>query len=254
AVAGGRLLEVGDEGGTTADQLAEAIGPSTAGVLYPAHLEGADGTLHLSDVVAVAREKGVAVVVDAAYQVYPLDRMTDLIRSGASAVCFSAKYMGGPNSVGFLCGRSDLVRAASFNGFMAYEIEDNSCFGRGFKVDRQEVVAMVVVLREWFALDHQERLRLQERRFQVIAEALSGLPHVRTEQGWQGRLPWMVMRVTLDEGELGKTADEIVQALRAEDPSIWVRGDDNSLLLAVVTLNEGEEHLVAQRLRETLRG
>ena len=30
-------------------------------------------------------------------------------------------------------------------------------------------------------MDQEERLREQERRFQVIAEALAGLPHLRTE-------------------------------------------------------------------------
>ncbi|MFQ5872592.1 MAG: aminotransferase class V-fold PLP-dependent enzyme [Dehalococcoidia bacterium] len=252
-VPGGRLREVGNERGTTADQLAAAIGPSTAGILYPAHLEGTEGTLPLADVVAIARDRNIPVLVDAAYQVYPLERMKGVVQSGADSVCFSAKYMGGPNSAGFLCGKKPLVEAAALNAFIAYEMEDNNCFGRGFKVDRQEVVATVVVLREWFKLDHRERLRVQEMRFQVIVEALGGLPHVQTEQVWEKTLPWMTLNITLDENALGKTAAGVEQALRSGDPAIWLRADGNTLHMASHTLNPGEEHIVAERLREALR-
>lgn len=253
SVVGGRLIEVGDDQGTTANQMDEAIGSGTAGILYVAHLEGTDGTLSLSEVIGIAKERNVSVLVDAAYQVYPLDRMTGLAQSGADSVCFSAKYMGGPNSVGFLCGRKEFVEAASLHGFTSFELEQNRAFGRGYKVDRQEVVALVVVLREWFALDHQERNRVQEQRFQVIAEALGDLPNVRVEQGWHDRLPWMVLKVILDQAALGKTAAQVADQLRESDPSIWLRVEGDTIPLAVNTLAEGEEHLVARMLREALK-
>jgi L-seryl-tRNA(Ser) seleniumtransferase len=46
-----KLTEVGDDGGTTADQLAETLEADTAGVFFPAHLEGMDGTRPLADVL-----------------------------------------------------------------------------------------------------------------------------------------------------------------------------------------------------------
>jgi L-seryl-tRNA(Ser) seleniumtransferase len=249
AVPGGRLKAVGDAHGTTVAQLAAALGPRTAGILYPAHMEGTEGTLSLDEVLTITRQKGVAVLVDAAWQVYPLERMTSLARKSDLA-CFSAKYMGGPQSAGFLCGRKALVEAAGLHGFIAYETEDNSCFGRGYKIDRQEVVATAVALREWFALDHGERLRIQEQRIGVIAEALKGLSHLRTEDVRQWS-PWRHLRVILDE-ELGVTAAEVEEALRTGEPSIRVRLENNSLILSAHTLNEGEESMVAQRLREAL--
>ena len=160
-VAGGRLVEVGDYEETTATQFAEAIGPKTAGILYPAHLEGTEGTLPLREVVSIARDNGIAILVDAAFQVYPLERMTG-IAGTADLVCFSAKYMGGPNSVGFVCGRKPWVETAALHGFIAYE-EDSRSLGRGYKLDRQEVVAAVVAIQEWFVMDHRERFRAQER-------------------------------------------------------------------------------------------
>ena len=71
SVPGGKLVEVGDENGVTRSQFEEAIGPDTAGALYPAHMDGMEGTLSLAEVISISEARGIAVVVDAAFQVYP---------------------------------------------------------------------------------------------------------------------------------------------------------------------------------------
>ena len=205
-VSGAHMTEVGDDDLTTPKQLAQAIGPSTGGIVYAAHQEGEPGILPLSEVVSIAQETDIAVIVDAAYQVYPLERITELVNSGADIVCFSAKYMGGPNSTGFLCGSKEAVQAAALNGFMAFETEKNRNLGRGYKIDRQEVVAVVAVLREWLEMDHGARLAHQDRRFQVVAESLTGLPHIDVTQGWYDRYCSMEMKINIDEQALGRTA------------------------------------------------
>ena len=124
--------------------------------------------------------------------------------------------------------------------------------GRGYKIDRQEVVATVAVLREWLEMDHSARLTDQDRKFQVVAEGLAGLPHVEIEQGWYDRYCSMEMKITLDEQALGRTAASVEQALREGDPSIWLWLEGSSLKLGVDTLLPGEEHLLARRLREEL--
>lgn len=253
-VSGARLVEVGDEDGTTASQFEEAINSGTAGIVYAAHQEGDPGIWPLSEVVALARDKGLGVLVDAAYRIYPLDLIIDLVQSGADVVCFSTKYMGGPNTAGFLCGRADAVEAARLNGFMAWEVEDNRNFGRGYKMDRGDIVATVVALREWLDLDHAERLRQQERRFEVIAEALTGLPHLRTEQGWFDGYCSMEMKVFLDEAPLGRSVTQVEQALRGGEPGIWVWDEGDALKIGVDMLQEGDEYVLARRLREELGG
>ena len=251
-VSGARMIEVGDDDQTTPNQLVQAIGPSAGGIVYAAHQEGEPGVLPLSEVVSIAKEAGIAVIVDAAYQVYPLERITELVNSGADIICFSAKYMGGPNSTGFLCGNKEAVRAAALNGFMAFETEKNRNLGRGYKIDRQEVVAVVAVLREWLEMDHDARLADQDRRFQVVAESLAGLPHIDITQGWYDRYCSMEMKITIDEQALDRTAASVEQALREGDPCIWLWLEGSSLKLGVDTLLEGEEHILARRLREEL--
>ena len=65
-------------------------------------------------------------------------------------------------------------------------------------------------------------------------------------------LPWIIFRISLDEGPLGKTTRGVEQTLKDGDPSIWTRTEDGYLYLASNMLEEGEEHVVAERLREVL--
>jgi len=92
SLTGAQLVAVGDAGGTGSGQLAEAIDGRTAAVLIPAHLDGADHTVVLSKVCAIAHAGGVPVVVDAAYMNFPPARMGTFTKQGADLVCFSAKY------------------------------------------------------------------------------------------------------------------------------------------------------------------
>ena len=254
SVAGGKLVEVGEEHGTTAEQLEAAIGPATAGILYLAHVEGPEGILSLPEVVGIAGRKGVAVLLDAAFEVYPLERMREVITSGADLVCFGGKYFGSANSTGVLCGRKEMVEAATLNNFISFE-KDNRGLGRGYKVDRQEVICTVVALKEWFTMNHEERYSVEERHLETIAKGLAGIPHVKTQSVWIGgkyREPWKNLRIDLDEATQGKTAASIGETLREDDPSIWVRVNGNQIYVAPHTLREGEDKVIAERLRQLL--
>src|SRR5579884_2521791 len=134
-IVGARLVEVGDEEGTTAEQLEAAIGPRTACVLYCARLQGQPGVLSLSEVVETAHRRDVPVLVDAAGEVFPLDYMRSFPKSGADLVGHGSKYFGGPNSAGILCGRRDLVESASIQGFIGFESTGSRSFGRPLKLD-----------------------------------------------------------------------------------------------------------------------
>ncbi len=60
------------------------------------------------------------------------------------------------------------------------------------------------------------------------------------------------VQITLDEGALGKTAAQVSEALKAGDPSIWVLQANNTLLVSVSQLMDGEEEIVAERLKAEL--
>lgn len=251
--AGAKLIEVGDEQGTTPDQLAAAIGPQTAGIFFFARGERILGTLRLAQVVEIAQAAGLPVLVDAAGEVYPLERLRGLPQSGAGLVCYGAKYLSSANSTGILCGQAGLVSAARLNSFTGYESQNNRSIGRGYKVDRQEIVATAVALREWLETDHEERFQQQAARIETITRRLADLPHVTTRNLWpEEQGPWMRLHIAYPVERVGKNNQEIAAALKAGNPSIWVRPEGEGLTVEVHTLRPGEEQIVADALHQHL--
>ena len=251
-IVGTKLVEVGDESGTTREQLNASLGPDVANVLYPAHLEGRPGTLSLPEVLDAAHARGVPVLVDAAGQVYPISRFKSYTRMGADLVCFGAKYFGAPHSSGILCGRRDLVEAAVPQGFIGFETAaDRRSIGRPLKLDRQEIIAVVAALQEWMAMDHEQRLADHERSLQSIARKLEGLPGVRLDYVREVGAAPLRLRVAIDPAARRDTA-AVVAALREGTPAVHVNVEPGGLLLNPATLHAGDEQIVGDRLRALL--
>jgi hypothetical protein len=60
------------------------------------------------------------------------------------------------------------------------------------------------------------------------------------------------LRIALDEGALGKTVAEIAAALKDGDPSIWVRAQQDAIVVSVRTILDGDVQAIANRLKELL--
>ena len=165
-VPGGVLVEVGDEDGTTEEHIEAAISERTAGIHYlagglyedPGLREERTDIVPFSRLVALARRHGLPLVVDAAGQVYPTERLSLYARGGADLVGYGGKYFEGLNTSGLLVGANpELVRLAYRHSFVGFEYEQKRVFGRSMKMDRQTVIATYVALREWLATDHEAR-------------------------------------------------------------------------------------------------
>ena len=73
-------------------------------LFVPPSFDGHHGAVPLTDVGAIGRERGIPTFVDAAYMNYPTEMMGSFNAKGADLVSFSAKYFGGPNGGGLVCG------------------------------------------------------------------------------------------------------------------------------------------------------
>jgi D-glucosaminate-6-phosphate ammonia-lyase len=250
-IVGAKLLEVGDEAGTSGEQIEKAIGARTAAILYPdVFWVPKEETVLLPDLLKIAHARGVPVIVDAASRVYPVEDMKAYAKLGVDLVCFGGKYFGAPNSSGILAGKRDLVEAAALQGFVGYEVLDSHGFGRPFKLDRQEVVAVAVALGEWMEMDHEARLREYGRRARRIAEAIEGIPGVNVEAGESAS--WQSLRITIDAAVRGKTSKDVVDALKAGDPIVWVNLWEDTIAVYVGTVDERDDAVLASRLREAV--
>lgn len=253
---GAKLIEVGSTNGTRVDQLEAAIGPETAAILHPAHLDGKPGTLALEDVVRIAQARGIPVIVDAAYLNYPTTIMGDFMRRGADLVCISAKYFGGPNAGGFILGRKGLIEAVSNVHFTRYESGKYLKLGRPLKMDRQTVIAVLVALEEWLAMDHAARFAQYERQVGMLKERLSGLKGLKLEPKcftMDERFidePVNCLLVTFDKAT--KSASEVARALEDETPSILAIQEGDRIGFVVDVLADDEVNHIGERLSALL--
>ena len=254
---GARLVEVGDETGCTTDQLEQAIGPNTAAIAYFQQTTWDDSVLTLEDTASVGRRTGVPVIADAASQIYPLDRFRETAQT-ADLACFGGKYYGGATDTGLVAGRRDLIDAVAAQGFAEtipygdIPAGHGYAFGRGMKVARQDVVAMVVALEGWFLMNHEDRIGEYERKMSVIQSGLAGISYVEASP-----IPHDSYLVTQLQVRIGsdsvKSAQEVVDELDAGTPRIKVRfAGGDSFTIVPHTLNEGEEDILAERLSSVL--
>ena len=253
-IAGAHIVEAGDPNGLTMEQLAAAIGPETAAVHYFAQ-STAPGTPPIEAVVETAHAAGKPVIVDAAGLTYPLDNLRRFARAGADLVCYAAKYFDGPHSTGMIVGRRDLVDCAAVNGFVGFETSGAYTIGRPMKVDRQEIFACVVALREWLAMDHEARLSRYAADVDTILDTLRDVPGIEAYRISEHETPSAStregVRIVLGAGAT-TTAQALFEALRDGEPSIWVRTYANQVQVAVGFLADGEAEIVARRLGEVL--
>ncbi|MCA1555021.1 MAG: aminotransferase class V-fold PLP-dependent enzyme, partial [Chloroflexi bacterium] len=112
-VAGGKIVEAGRDDGCTVDELSDAIGENTAAIFFLSEWTGT--TFSIADVVSVARQFGVPVVVDAAGRLDNPHHLTEYVAQRPDLICFSGgKHIRGPQASGFVCGRRDLIAAIAF--------------------------------------------------------------------------------------------------------------------------------------------
>ena len=249
---GGKLVKVGDGRGCTLEQIEAAIGPNTAAVEYYVGYPGDADVPTLQQTVDAAHRHGVPLIADAAAIVYPLDRFVTTARA-ADLVCFGGKYVGGPNAAGYVCGRKDLVDAVVANGFVEFH-GDGQGFGRGMKMDRGQIVALVNAVDSWVTTNHEDRLADVEQRLVRMNDALSELPMFDGEI--VERFPLYFgysLRARIDTEAVGKTVPEMAEDLYEENPRIWILPlDDETVELNVYALNDGEDQIVIDRVTNAL--
>lgn len=276
--AGARLVEVGfneivSGAGvrrTEAWEYAAAFSPRTAGVLYV--LTGG-ACPPLAEVVEVAHAHHLPVIVDAAGELPPRQNLRALPTSGADLVAFSGgKAIRGPQATGILCGHKELISSAALQ---MLDMDDHAelwdppaelilrervpglprhGIGRGFKVSKEQIVALLVALRAFAAGDYDRQNAGYRRCLESIAAALAGKPAQCTLEESDGeRLP--ILSITIDEARLGRTALEVCRRLRAGSPPCYVGHGQlaaGQLVINPLHLDDDRAAILARRLAEEL--
>ncbi len=256
-ITGADVVLVGAASGTTEEELVGALDRNTACVFVPAHLDDLPGCLRIEDVCRCAHERGIPVVVDAAYVSFPPEIMRSFSERGADLTCFSSKYFGGPNAGGFVSGRQDLIDAVRLMDFTHHESGSYRRFGRPFKQGRYEIAAVQLALEEWHRVDHSVRLGQIARRAERLADLLarhSGLSIQLRSFTLDNRLtdgPVNAAVVTLKD-RVAVSSRQVIERLAAGHPSIRAIEFGEVIVLVTDTLRDGDEQLIAARLCEAV--
>jgi len=264
ALAGAKLVLV-----QSRKELESAINANTAMV----EIEyGDERVMKLADAIAVAKDRGVPLMLDAAAMCPPFDRLKMLAALGPDMFCVSGgKGLFGPQCSGVLFGRKRLIEAALRNG-SPYE----GAICRPMKVGKEEIVGVLAAF-EWSSKrDYKADCKTWEARLKHIADELGAIPGVRAEIYYRtlgNEVPYLA--ISWDERALRLSRQQCVDALRGGNPQIEVMGGvyrevvqqnaappfkeaphsgepERLIAIASNTLKAGEEKIIARRLKETL--
>ncbi len=242
---GTRFVEV-----QTAEELDRAVNPNTLMMLFYNAADPA-GSIAAEQFVALGKKHHIPTMNDAAADVPPLENLAKWVKMGFDLVVFSGgKGIRGPQSAGLLLGRKDLIDAAREN-----TSPNSDSVGRGLKVNKEELLGMMVAIEQYYKKNHGAEWKEWERRAKQVMDSVSGIPSVKSEvqiPPISNHVPHV--HITWDQSALKITADEVVKQLREGTPSIEVTpGHNDKLVIAVWMFQAGEAEVVARRVREVLR-
>lgn len=276
---GARLVEVGfneivSNAGVRRTEVWEyeaAITPQTAGIVF---VQAENSCPKLVEIVSLAHQHNLPVLVDAAGELPPRSRLKDISATGADLVCFSGgKAIRGPQSTGILCGKRSLISAAALQMLdMDDHLElwnppenliDRTRFtgiprhgiGRGLKVSKEEIVALMTALELFTSGAYDAQVSESRSLLQNISRQLS---HTQAgfriiEQSSIEQSP--ILEITLDASSGHKSAIEVCAALRAGSPPVYVGHagvHEGILYVNPVCLNQQSTQQLIQRLDEEL--
>jgi L-seryl-tRNA(Ser) seleniumtransferase len=242
---GVQLVEV-----ETREDLERAVSDKTAMMLFYNNNNKA-GRIQDEEFVQLGKKHSVPTLNDAAADVPPVDNLWKYTKMGFDLVAFSGgKGIRGPQSAGLLLGRKDLIAAARLNA-----PPNGNTVGRGLKVNKEEMVGMLAALELYVGKDHAQEQREFEKRAEVIRSSAASVDGVKAEvfvPEVANHVPHV--RISWDSSARGLTAEDVVKSLRAGEPSIATRSENDGLVIGVWMMRPGEEKIVARRLRQTLSG
>jgi uncharacterized pyridoxal phosphate-dependent enzyme len=240
---GVKLIEV-----ETRKEMEDAINDKTA-MMWFYNYANPIGKIRDEEFVAIGKKHNIPTFNDCAADVPPVENLWKYTQMGFDLVCFSGgKGLRGPQSAGLLLGKRDLIAAARKNA-----PPNGNTLGRGMKVNKEEILGLLVAIEVFLARDHQQDWALWEKQVKLISDAAASVPGVKPEI----HVPEIAnhvpsLRIKWDTAKIKTTPNDVRNALRNSHPSIETVGGDESVDMTTWMMIPGEERIVAKRLKEIL--
>jgi D-glucosaminate-6-phosphate ammonia-lyase len=239
-IPGAQIVEIGDKNGATAQDLEAAITPRTAALLTTPPREG---MIPLEQLIRLCHDSGVGVIVDIAWALPPKENLWKFTRDdGADIVIVSGgKGLRGPQASGLILGRQAVVDACK------QMVAPHCRIGRPMKVGREAMVGLYAAVKHFLNGGAETTAQMAD----YIAAELVDIPGVTIRVD----AVHSHVHVQLSPANFPATRDQIKAKLLAEEPRILVRDSGpNGIRVNAATLSEGQEQLVAKRIKAVLWG
>lgn len=249
---GVKMIEV-----ETAEELEKAVNEKTAMMLF---FNDADprGKIKVEEFVALGKKHKIPTFNDAAADAPPTENLSKYTKMGFDLVTFSGgKGLRGPQSAGLLLGRKDLIEAARMNCS-----PNGDTIGRGLKVNKEEMLGMMVAVEMYLKRDAEAEWKEWERRAKLITDSVAKVPAVKTEiyvPPIANHVP--TVRLTWEKAALPLIADDARKQLRESKPSIEIapgsspaKAEIQEIGISIWQMQPGEAEIVAKRLRDVFSG
>jgi L-seryl-tRNA(Ser) seleniumtransferase len=240
--AGASIVHVGNDSGATEHEFRSAINERTAAIFDV--IQNHPGKMPLEQMIIIARERGVPILVDAAFSVPPKENLWKYSRDkGADAVFISGgKGLGGPQCTGLVLGKTWIVEACAFHG------APNVRIGRGMKVGKEELAGIYAAVKLTIEQDQTSAQETRVRQLDHILACLEDVSNVAVR-----RLGATKAIITFDSIVYGLTYTSACQWLLKSVPAVYLEPSRDGLILSTECLEVGDEQIVGGQLRKLFR-
>jgi len=233
----------------TAKEMEKAISKKTAMMWY-LNANTENGEVKWEEFVAIGKKHNIPTFIDCAADVPPVSNLFRFTEMGFDMVGFSGgKGLRGPQSAGLLLGKRKYIEAARM-----HTPPRGETIGRGMKVNKEEVLGMLVALELYLKKDHDKEWKLWEDQIELISSSVLAVDGVRTEihvPKHANHVP--SLRIQWDESKVKITPDEARRQLREGHPSIQTVGNKSTIGITTWMMVPGQERIVAKRVHEILK-
>lgn len=209
---GGKVVEAGYANECSASQLAAAITPRTAALLYiKSHHCVQKSILNVAQAAEIAHAHQLPLIVDAAAE----EDLQRFVHEGADLVIYSgAKAIEGPTS-GLVLGRQEYVQWVK---------QQSAGIGRAMKIGKEGILGLTRAIERYVATPAETATAMTERMMPLV-DALNALPgiHSRPVRDAAGR-DIARCEIRIDAERFGMDAITVATRLEQGQPAIYCRG------------------------------
>jgi L-seryl-tRNA(Ser) seleniumtransferase len=228
--------------------LERAINDKTA-MLWFLNANTDNGAIKHEEFIALGKKHGIPTFIDCAADVPPVENLFKFTKLGFDLVCFSGgKGIRGPQSAGLLLGKRKYIEAARL-----HTPPRGTTIGRGMKVNKEEVLGMLVALEMYLERDHDNEWKMWEAQIKLISDSAKSVKGVETEihvPPHANHVP--SLRINWDESIVKISPDDARKLLKDGHPSIETVGGSDHIGITTWMMEPGQERIVAERLKDIL--